>query len=282
MSNSPTCHVLVADDEPHIGRIIKMKLEQGPFRVTLAYDGREALEVLEREPRHPPRAARPDDAAPERSRRARRDARATRGGESAVHHPHGGRPGAAAHERHGSWARTTFSPSRSAPRSSTRAPRSWSGSAPTTRASTRRHEPLGRRARRRHRLAILAAVSTPVASKTTAATRHLSEPLLADAVDAACVRSSPSDRTLILTNDVIVPAIAELLPDIPRANLVAEPRAGGHGGGADVGGAGDRAPRRTRRRHDLGARRLGGRRPRGFPAGARARRGGRRSSTTRS
>jgi CheY-like chemotaxis protein len=43
------CHVLVADDEPHIGRIIKMKLEQGPFRVTLAYDGREALEVLERE-----------------------------------------------------------------------------------------------------------------------------------------------------------------------------------------------------------------------------------------
>ena len=41
-------HVLVADDEPHIGRIIKMKLEQGPFRVTLAYDGREALEVLDR------------------------------------------------------------------------------------------------------------------------------------------------------------------------------------------------------------------------------------------
>ena len=44
-----SCHVLVADDEPHIGRIIKMKLEQGPFRVTLAYDGKEALEVLERE-----------------------------------------------------------------------------------------------------------------------------------------------------------------------------------------------------------------------------------------
>lgn len=43
-------HVLVADDEPHIGRIIKMKLEQGPFRVTLAYDGQEALDVLEREP----------------------------------------------------------------------------------------------------------------------------------------------------------------------------------------------------------------------------------------
>ena len=43
-------HVLVADDEPHIGRIIKMKLEQGPFRVTLAYDGREALDFLRRDP----------------------------------------------------------------------------------------------------------------------------------------------------------------------------------------------------------------------------------------
>lgn len=42
-------HILVADDEPHIGRIIKMKLENGPFRVTLAYDGQEAVDVLERE-----------------------------------------------------------------------------------------------------------------------------------------------------------------------------------------------------------------------------------------
>ena len=50
MSNDAgSCHVLVADDEPHIGRIIKMKLEQGPFRVTLAYDGREALDALERD-----------------------------------------------------------------------------------------------------------------------------------------------------------------------------------------------------------------------------------------
>ena len=49
-SSNETYHVLVADDEPHIGRIIKMKLEQGPFRVTLAYDGREALEILQREP----------------------------------------------------------------------------------------------------------------------------------------------------------------------------------------------------------------------------------------
>jgi two-component system alkaline phosphatase synthesis response regulator PhoP len=46
----PLIHALVADDEPHIGRIIKMKLEQGPFQVTLAYDGREALEVLRNEP----------------------------------------------------------------------------------------------------------------------------------------------------------------------------------------------------------------------------------------
>ena len=44
---TPACHVLVADDEAHIGRIIKMKLEQGPFRVTLVYDGRAALETLQ-------------------------------------------------------------------------------------------------------------------------------------------------------------------------------------------------------------------------------------------
>lgn len=45
---TPACHVLVADDEPHIGRIIKMKLEQGPFRVTLVFDGREALDTLQK------------------------------------------------------------------------------------------------------------------------------------------------------------------------------------------------------------------------------------------
>jgi len=42
-------HVLVVDDEPHVGRIIQMKLEQGPFRVTLAFDGIQALEALDRE-----------------------------------------------------------------------------------------------------------------------------------------------------------------------------------------------------------------------------------------
>ncbi|MFL5499714.1 MAG: response regulator [Gemmatimonadaceae bacterium] len=40
------CHILIADDEPHIGRIIKMKLEQGPFRVSIAYDGQEALDFI--------------------------------------------------------------------------------------------------------------------------------------------------------------------------------------------------------------------------------------------
>jgi two-component system alkaline phosphatase synthesis response regulator PhoP len=39
--------VLVADDEPHIGRIIKMKLEQGPYEVTLVSDGRAALDELQ-------------------------------------------------------------------------------------------------------------------------------------------------------------------------------------------------------------------------------------------
>lgn len=45
-STTRLCHILVADDEPHIGRIIKMKLEQGPFRVSLAYDGQEALDMV--------------------------------------------------------------------------------------------------------------------------------------------------------------------------------------------------------------------------------------------
>src|SRR5512146_2537207 len=52
------------------------------------------------------------------------------------------------------------------------------------------------------------------------------EPLLADAV----ARLRPivaADHVLILTNETLVPAIAALLPDVPRENLVAEPRAGG-------------------------------------------------------
>jgi two-component system alkaline phosphatase synthesis response regulator PhoP len=46
MADETLIHALVADDEPHIGRIIKMKLDQGPFRVTLAYDGQEALDII--------------------------------------------------------------------------------------------------------------------------------------------------------------------------------------------------------------------------------------------
>ncbi|MEO8908644.1 MAG: response regulator [Gemmatimonadaceae bacterium] len=53
MAESTTrfCHILVADDEAHIGRIIKMKLEQGPFRVSLAFDGQEALDIINSEER---------------------------------------------------------------------------------------------------------------------------------------------------------------------------------------------------------------------------------------
>src|SRR3954470_8757762 len=50
-SRTKVNHILVADDEPHIGRIIKMKLEQGPFRVSLAYDGQEALDFVTGEDR---------------------------------------------------------------------------------------------------------------------------------------------------------------------------------------------------------------------------------------
>ncbi|MEX2584413.1 MAG: response regulator [Gemmatimonadota bacterium] len=38
--------ILVADDEPHIGRIIQLKLERAPYEVTLVSDGREAMERL--------------------------------------------------------------------------------------------------------------------------------------------------------------------------------------------------------------------------------------------
>jgi DNA-binding response OmpR family regulator len=41
-----TRRVLVADDEPHIGHIIRLKLEQGPYQVVLVADGTEALEHL--------------------------------------------------------------------------------------------------------------------------------------------------------------------------------------------------------------------------------------------
>ena len=55
-----------------------------------------------------------------------------------------------------------------------------------------------------------------------------SEPLLCDAVDR--LRPIvPADRVLILSNETLVPVIAQLMPDIPPQNLIAEPRAGGTG-----------------------------------------------------
>jgi len=41
--------VLVVDDEPYIGRIIQLKLENGPYRVELVQDGVSALGRLESE-----------------------------------------------------------------------------------------------------------------------------------------------------------------------------------------------------------------------------------------
>lgn len=38
--------VLVVDDEPYIGRIIQLKLENGPYRVELVLDARSALDRL--------------------------------------------------------------------------------------------------------------------------------------------------------------------------------------------------------------------------------------------
>lgn len=46
MAPAPRC-VLVADDEPHIGRIIQLKLERAPYEVRVVPDGRAALETLQ-------------------------------------------------------------------------------------------------------------------------------------------------------------------------------------------------------------------------------------------
>jgi mannose-1-phosphate guanylyltransferase len=52
------------------------------------------------------------------------------------------------------------------------------------------------------------------------------EPLLVEAV-ARLRPIAPASHTLILTNASLVPAIGELLPDVPRENLIAEPRPSG-------------------------------------------------------
>ncbi|HWV58336.1 MAG TPA: response regulator [Longimicrobiales bacterium] len=38
--------ILVVDDEPYVGRIIQLKLEQSPYEVDVVQDGRTALERL--------------------------------------------------------------------------------------------------------------------------------------------------------------------------------------------------------------------------------------------
>jgi CheY-like chemotaxis protein len=42
----PSHHLLVIDDEPHIGRIVRMQFERGPYQVSLAPDGEAGLAFL--------------------------------------------------------------------------------------------------------------------------------------------------------------------------------------------------------------------------------------------
>lgn len=53
-----------------------------------------------------------------------------------------------------------------------------------------------------------------------------SEPLLADSVNRLAPLVAP-ERTLILTNGPLAPAIHSLLPEVPAENVIAEPRAAG-------------------------------------------------------
>ena len=43
-------HLLVIDDEPHIGRIVRMQFERGPYQVSLAHDAKSGLEFLAAHP----------------------------------------------------------------------------------------------------------------------------------------------------------------------------------------------------------------------------------------
>ena len=43
-------HLLVIDDEPFIGRIVRLEFEQGPYRVSMASDGEEGLQFLRANP----------------------------------------------------------------------------------------------------------------------------------------------------------------------------------------------------------------------------------------
>ncbi len=43
-------HLLVIDDEPFIGRIVRLEFERGPYRVSIAHDGDEGLRFLRDHP----------------------------------------------------------------------------------------------------------------------------------------------------------------------------------------------------------------------------------------
>ena len=43
---APTHHLLVVDDEPYIGRIIRAQFERGPYQVSCVEDGPAALDFL--------------------------------------------------------------------------------------------------------------------------------------------------------------------------------------------------------------------------------------------
>lgn len=45
-----THHLLVIDDEPHIGRIVRSQFERGPYQVSLAQDGPAGIEFLAAHP----------------------------------------------------------------------------------------------------------------------------------------------------------------------------------------------------------------------------------------
>ena len=42
--------ILIVDDEPHVLRVLKMSLEREGYEVDVCANGREALEIIEREP----------------------------------------------------------------------------------------------------------------------------------------------------------------------------------------------------------------------------------------
>ena len=75
------------------------------------------------------------------------------------------------------------------------------------------------------------------------------------------------DRTLVLTNDALVPAIAQASAPfgVPAGNLLAEPVPAGTAAAPGVGGGPDRAASRAGRRDAVRARRLGRRRRRQVP-----------------